>query len=407
LKIILPFLAIGLLLSCLPLKAAYTPTNDGLYVQFTVEHNSTNYEFTAELYYEEVPLTVAHFVDLVEGNKTWADFSAGVLKSTPFYNGLTFHRIISGFVIQGGSPNGKGTDGPGIVIPDDMDPGFSHSGAGFLSMANSGPNTNGSQFFVTLGAATGLDGKHTIFGNVIDGLSDVQSIGNVPVVDEKPVNPVTITSATIIRVGPAATNFTSGGADTPEPLAFRPLTIDIPSASVYSIKVPNRDASRNYIIAGAPSLGGSWRTVYYSRAHPSQSSTFALDVSSIPNGTPQSEPEPVFFFTALESESVTRKDGTGESFSFVFPELSNGTPIEVTFTSETEGTYTFGSTSGNLDFYDLYDLGNRCQLYFKMDAFVTTIQLYFDDSLSSGTVFGQFTNSETDFFNLNGTFSSP
>jgi peptidyl-prolyl cis-trans isomerase A (cyclophilin A) len=258
----------------------------------------------------------------VEGNKTWADFSAGVLKSTPFYNGLTFHRIISGFVIQGGSPNGKGTDGPGIVIPDDMDPGFSHSGAGFLSMANSGPNTNGSQFFrhPRRGYRAGRQAHY--FGNVIDGLSDVQSIGNVPVVDEKPVNPVTITSATIIRVGPVATNFTSGGADTPEPLAFRPLTIDIPSASVYSIEVPNRDASRNYIIAGAPSLGGSWRTVYYSRAHPPNPAPLLSMSAPYPMGRHNPNPNPCSFSPPSNRNRSRAKTERESHYSFVFPELS-------------------------------------------------------------------------------------
>ena len=118
--------------------------------------------FTIELFEQETPNTVGNFVKLAEKN---------------FYNGVIFHRVIDGFMIQGGDPTGTGRGGPGYQFADEFHPKLKHSSEGTLSMANAGPNTNGSQFFITLAPTPHLDGRHTVFGKVIDGIDVVRKIG--------------------------------------------------------------------------------------------------------------------------------------------------------------------------------------------------------------------------------------
>ncbi len=140
----------------------------GLYAVF----NTSKGEIICELAYKKAPLTVANFTGLVEGN-----FEAAGKKFTePYYDGILFHRVIANFMIQGGDPEGTGRGGPGYRFPDEVATGLKHSGPGILSMANSGKNTNGSQFFITHKATPWLDGKHTVFGKVVKGLEVVNAI---------------------------------------------------------------------------------------------------------------------------------------------------------------------------------------------------------------------------------------
>ena len=142
--------------------------------------DTTEGAFTIRLFDQEVPNTVANFVGLAEGTKEWTDPRTGERKSgTPFYDGVIFHRVIDGFMIQGGDPLGKGVGGPGYKFADEFHPNLRHDRAGILSMANSGPNTNGSQFFITLGPTPHLDKRHSVFGEVIEGLDVVKKIGKV------------------------------------------------------------------------------------------------------------------------------------------------------------------------------------------------------------------------------------
>ncbi len=137
--------------------------------------------FTARLMSEHAPRTVANFVDLATGAREWTDPRDGRVKRGPLYDGTVFHRVIDGFMIQGGDPMGTGTGGPGYRFEDECPPdGPSFDRPGLLAMANAGPNTNGSQFFVTVAPTTWLTGRHTIFGEVTEGYDVVEAISKVP-----------------------------------------------------------------------------------------------------------------------------------------------------------------------------------------------------------------------------------
>ena len=151
-----------------------------------------------ELFDERAPNTVENFVGLATGEKEWEDPNTGETRTDPLYENILFHRIISGFMIQTGDPLGTGRGGPGYTFEDEFHPDLRHDSAGMLSMANRGPNTNGSQFFITLGAQPHLDDKHAVFGEVTDGMDVVREIGNAKTGrNDKPVNDVVIESVTV------------------------------------------------------------------------------------------------------------------------------------------------------------------------------------------------------------------
>jgi len=154
-----------------------------------------------KLHEKEAPKTVENFIGLAEGTKEFSNAMTGTKEKRPYYEGLTFHRVIPQFMIQGGCPRGDGRGGPGYSFADEFHPGLKHSKAGKLSMANAGPNTNGSQFFITLAETSWLDNKHSVFGEVVSGMDVVKKIGGTRTSKpgDRPVKPITIQSVTIER----------------------------------------------------------------------------------------------------------------------------------------------------------------------------------------------------------------
>ena len=137
-------------------------------------------DIVIHLFEDKAPKTVANFVDLASGTKEWTDPKTGGKVKRKLYDGTIFHRVIPGFMIQGGDPLGNGTGGPGYRFEDEFSPDLKHSKPGILSMANAGPNTNGSQFFIVQKPTPWLDGKHSVFGEVVKGQNVVDAIVKVP-----------------------------------------------------------------------------------------------------------------------------------------------------------------------------------------------------------------------------------
>lgn len=174
----------------------YPDLGDGLYAEFVTNQGT----FVAKLYNEQTPLTVANFVSLANGTNELAD---STYSGKPYFNGLTFHRVMDNFMIQGGDPLANGTGGPGYVFPDEFVDSLKHDRKGVLSMANGGPDGNGSQFFVTLKETPWLDGRHSVFGEIVVGQEIVDKIGKVPVnkPSNKPVDDVVMEQVNIINKG--------------------------------------------------------------------------------------------------------------------------------------------------------------------------------------------------------------
>ncbi|MFZ0964072.1 MAG: peptidylprolyl isomerase [Terriglobia bacterium] len=158
-------------------------------------------EITCELFPDQAPMTVQNFVGLVEGTKEFVDPQTHQRTKRPFYNGLVIHRVIPKFMIQGGCPLGSGTGGPGYKFQDEFSKDLSFDRPGRLAMANSGPGTNGSQFFITVAPTDWLDNHHTIFGQVIKGMDVVNKIVNTPRgTSDRPKTPVVMNSVKIVEV---------------------------------------------------------------------------------------------------------------------------------------------------------------------------------------------------------------
>lgn len=157
-------------------KKASAKKEKGMYATFETSMGN----IVCKLFEKETPVTVANFVGLANGTKEWTDPNNGQKVKKHFYDGLIFHRVIPNFMIQGGCPLGNGTGGPGYNFKDEIVSSLKFDKPGLLAMANSGPNTNGSQFFITTVSTPWLNGRHTIFGVVVEGQDVVVAIGNVP-----------------------------------------------------------------------------------------------------------------------------------------------------------------------------------------------------------------------------------
>ena len=190
--------------TCLEPGTNHEPPSTNRYLEITLavyaQFETTEGNFTIRLFDKEAPNTVANFVGLAEGTKEWTDPRTNQKVTQPYYDSIIFHRVIDGFMIQGGDPLGQGVGGPGYKFADEFHPSLRHSKPGILSMANAGPNTNGGQFFITLGATPHLDNKHSVFGEVENGMDIVRKIGSTAVGPrDRPLKDVVIKSVKIER----------------------------------------------------------------------------------------------------------------------------------------------------------------------------------------------------------------
>ena len=205
-KFILFFMACSMMFAC---ENKHTDLEEGLYADLEeglyAEFDTTMGKMLIKLTYEKTPVTVANFVALAEGNHPKVDKDFEGIK---YYDGLIFHRVIDGFMIQGGDPKGDGSGGPGYKFLDEIDETLIHDKPGILSMANSGPGTNGSQFFITEVPTPHLNFKHTVFGHIVDGIEIQDAISNVETaVADRPVIDVRIKKLKILRIGDKAKDF--------------------------------------------------------------------------------------------------------------------------------------------------------------------------------------------------------
>jgi cyclophilin family peptidyl-prolyl cis-trans isomerase len=201
-KVFIQLFAAGLLISSTGCQEQYPDLGDGMFAEFVTSKET----IIIQLFYDKVPLTVANFVGLAEGTHPMLPDS---LKGKPYYDGTVFHRVIDQFMIQGGDPTATGSGSPGFKFGDEFDDSLKHDKPGILSMANSGPATNGSQFFITEKPTPHLDNRHSIFGEVVKGFAVVDTISNVKVTpgSNKPLEDVKILKLNIIRQGMSAKGF--------------------------------------------------------------------------------------------------------------------------------------------------------------------------------------------------------
>ncbi len=303
---------------------AAVPASDGLYAVFEVKRGATAVgQFVCQLEFQKVPRTVANFVGLAEGRKVFVDYKRGHPVARPYFDGIMFHRVVPGFVIQGGSPNGQGTDGPGYTFRDEFDATLRHDRAGVLSMANSGLNSNGSQFFVTLAATPWLNDVHTVFGHVVDGMNVVTNVAQGDV----------IARVTVVRNGSAAAQFEAAGHGLPEVSEGKPAIAQVGEGFILGYDQP---ANSEVFVFCSDDLA-AWAQVPGPEIHGVEPVPDVRDVSSVTVGKPQKffvetrvdYPDSIWTPSSMAGRSVKLVDGGGFSLALT---LTNGVSGRYVFT---------------------------------------------------------------------------
>jgi peptidyl-prolyl cis-trans isomerase A (cyclophilin A) len=367
-------------LGCLTLLAetASAQTN-GIFADFTTTLGS----FTCQLDYSNSPMAVANFIGLATGERSWLDLVSGRARTNAFYEGLTFHRVISGFMIQGGSPNGNGTDGPGYTFEDHFSSALNFNGPWMLAMANSGPDSNGSQFFVTVAPYVPGNNTYVIFGRVVSGTNVVAAINHV-VTDsnDKPVTNVVIRQVAIRRVGTAAQAFDINAHGLP---IVRNLPIQIgQSNGTLSLVFPNSAYADNRLYSSTNLSFWSGSSLGIEVTLPT-SNTVPIVVDS-------SEKFYQFAQVQYASSTYAPKNVFGRTLTMAFA-AGQGTNT-IVFNSSGGGTYTFaGVNSGTLTSYTWSQTAYAGYLWPIQYSGLNqmTLQLNFTGSTNgsfSGTVYG-------------------
>jgi len=382
----------GVVLACsivLPM-AAQTQTN-GIYADFTTSLGN----FTCQLSYSNSAKAVANFIGLATGARPWLDLTTGVVRTNAFYDGLIFHRVIAGFVIQGGSPNGQGTDDPGYAFPDQFSPLLTFGAPWTLAMANSGPDSNGSQFFVTVAPFTSGNNTYVIFGRVVSGTNVVAAINNVKTdSSDKPLTNVVIQQVAIRRIGDAAQAFDINAQSLP-------LVTNLPLSIVQGSNQVSLGFS-NQINADNRYYSSTNLTAWTSHSLGIEIATPTSNTVQVATDTPQK----FFRFAQIQYPSTTLapKDVLGRTMKMVFAPPNPGTNT-VVFDMNGKGTYNFpGVNSGTVTSYTwVQQPYNHGRLYPIEYSGVNEMTLIFTfASLTNGTFTG--TVYATPNFSVSGTF---
>ena len=356
-----------------------------IYADFTVRQGTTPLgTFRVLLEHTKAPRTCANFIGLASGRRPWIDVTNGAVReNTPYYDGLTFHRLIHNFVIQGGSPNGQGTDGPGYSILDEYHPDLRHSSHYVLSMAKSGaPNTGGSQFFITLAATPSLNDKHSVFGTVISGTGIIDGFknpANFPTgAADKPVTPIVMDSVEIS--GPSFASFDIDNPSLRLPhVSGTDFTIARNAAASTMTAIFNRRPQTEYFTYGSANLKAwsphgivlsmnaenAFQLAVDSRTEPSYFlRTTPVDYAQIPNAPPDlgsgGKTIRIIFGPGDFLDITPNSTGGG-----VWTDTANrsGTLTQTVWTDSAPDTGVFSVGSGSAHFIALGDFRTTLQNY--------------------------------------------
>lgn len=359
----------------------YTPRSHAQYTNgIYAEFNTSMGSFTCRLEYVLAPKACANFIGLATGQRAWLDLPSGVVKTNPFYDGTTFHRVIAGFMNQGGSRNALGTDGPGYAFVDEFSPSLRHDGFGVLSMANSGPDSNGSQYFITVSAQTQLNDVHSVFGRLYGGSNVVYTINHVATgPGDKPLTNVVINSIAIRRIGTAAQAFDINAQGLP---------------TVTSLNLRLAKAGSNVSLTFSNRLGADTRLYSSTNLNQWTAQPLGIEISAPPPGVVlQNANLPSSFFRAAQvqyaSSTFSPKQVVGRALTLNFSAGGPGTIVH-TFTTTNGGTYTWSlGSSGTISDYTWSQEpfnGKLWPIYYS-GIVPMTLSLNFDNA-TSGTFKG-------------------
>ena len=375
------------------LQSTAAAETDGLFADFTTSLGA----FTCRLDPAGAPMTVANFIGLATGERAWIDPENGEVRNEPYFDGLTFHRVIAKFMNQSGSRNGLGTDSPGYAFRDETATSGTHAAAGTLSSANSGPNSNGSQFFVTVTNTPWLDGKHTVFGQVTAGLDVVLAINQVETIaaDNRPVVPVVLESVRIRRIGADAEAFDIGAQGLP--LAASASAGIEKDAGTLRLTFPPaaRTDTRIYrttdLVQWTNASGGI-------QLEDPGTGTFTLATTN---------PAAFYRIAQVTYAESTRAPASpaGRTLTMDFGPVLG--VIAVVFDQENGGTYTYREDVGTITRYDWQQEPYRVRLWPILYSNLVPMTLRLDFATpTSGTIEGTAFPTST-FFAVSGTFTLP
>jgi peptidyl-prolyl cis-trans isomerase A (cyclophilin A) len=339
-----------------------------LHAQIFADFETSLGDFTCELNYTAAPKTVANFVGLATGERKWIDPSTGVAKAnSPYYDGLTFHRVIANFMNQSGSRNGLGTDGPGYVFPDETENGLTHQPY-VISMANSGTYTNGSQFFITAVATSWLDGKHTVFGSVTSGRAVIDAINRIPTTNDRPNVPVVIQKVSIRRVGTAAKAFDATAQGLPELSNFScDLDVAFPTHVNAISRTPRAGGSVTQVFSSSDLVSWTHTRTFSIGAGDAVSSPF---VAHQPLGfATDIGPKGFFRFAGSVHSDALRPQSLGSrTLKIVWP--GNNNTLTFTFNSAgTGGTLIYDALPEPRAILEIYDSSSPYDLILESEYF--------------------------------------